>query len=77
MAYNSKFKGQEIDELLTQSSNMPSKFGHCRVTADNILQFFASVESQELYDTDPESHADLLLGQTSIVTSGEIGRAHV
>ena len=70
MAYNSKFKGQEIDELLTQSSNVPSKFGHCRVTADNILQFFASVESQELYDKDPESHADLLLGQTPIVTSG-------
>lgn len=69
MAYNSKFKGQEIDELLTQSSNVPSKFGHCRVTADNILQFFTSVESQELYDTDPESHADLLLGQTPIVTS--------
>ena len=70
MAYNSKFKGQEIDNLLSLSSNVPSKFGHCRVTADNILQFFASVESQELYDTDPESHADLLLGQTPIVTSG-------
>lgn len=50
--------------------HIPNKFGHCRVTADNILQFFSSVESQELYDTDPESHADLLLGQTPIVTSG-------
>ena len=70
MAYYSKYTGREIDELLTQSSNVPSKFGHCRVTADNILQFFTSVESQELYDTDPESHADLLLGQTQIVTSG-------
>lgn len=69
MAYYSKFTGAQIDALLAQSSNVPNKFGHCRVTADNIMQFFASLESQELYDTDPESHAGLLLGQAPIVTS--------
>lgn len=73
MAYNSKFTGAQIDSLLESSKDIPSKFGHCRVTADNILQFFTSLESQELYDTDPDSHPELLLGQTPIVTSGEGG----
>ena len=68
--YYSKFSGEQIDALLETSANVPNKFGHCRVTADNILQFFASLEAQELYDTDPDSHPELLLGQTPIVTSG-------
>jgi hypothetical protein len=46
-----------------------SKYGHSRVTADNILQFFASAEAQELYDDDPESNAHLLLGFTPIATT--------
>ena len=68
--YYSKFQGAQIDSLLQSSKDIPTKFGHCRVTADNILQFFASLEAQELYDTDPDSHPELLLGQTPIVTSG-------
>lgn len=68
--YTIKYTGEELERMVGDTVQLPSKFGHCRVTPDNILQFFASQEMQGKFDEDPETNSYLLLGQTPIVTTG-------
>ena len=70
MSYTLNYDGAEVNKRLGKTDEIDGKYGHSRVTADNILQFFASPEAQVLYDEDPESNQHLLLGFTPIVTEG-------
>lgn len=46
-----------------------SKYGAARITADNLLQFFADAASMASYEADPQTNAALLLKSLSLPTS--------
>lgn len=46
-----------------------SKYGAARITADNLLQFFADADSMASYEANPQTNAALLLKSLSLPTS--------
>lgn len=60
--------GNRVQEFIKDSLN--HRYGFSRITADNIMQFFASSEDAALYDDDPITYAELLLGAVDMPEGG-------
>ena len=63
-----KVSGRRVQEFIKGS--LDKKYGFSRITSDNIIQFFASSESAALYDEDPLTYIDLLLGAMDAPAGG-------
>ena len=63
-----KVSGRRVQEFIKGS--LDKKYGFSRITSDNIIQFFASSEAAALYDEDPLTYIDLLLGAMDAPTGG-------
>lgn len=60
--------GNRVQEFIKDSLN--HRYGFSRITSDNIMQFFASSEDASLYDDDPITHVELLLGAVDMPEGG-------
>lgn len=63
-----KVSGRRVQEFIKGS--LDKKYGFSRITSDNIIQFFASSEAAALYDEDPLTYIDLLLGAMDAPAGG-------
>ena len=63
-----KVSGGRVQEFIKGQLN--HKYGFSRITAENIMQFFASSEDALLYDDDPITYAELLLGAVDMPEGG-------
>ena len=63
-----KVSGRRVQEFIKDS--LDHRYGFSRITADNIMQFFASSEDALLYDDDPITYAELLLGAVDMPEGG-------
>lgn len=60
--------GNRVQEFIKDSLN--HRYGFSRITSDNIMQFFASSEDALLYDDNPITYAELLLGAVDMPEGG-------
>ena len=67
---NKRVRGTRVEEFIKRTMN--AKYGYSRLLG-NIEQYFADVEDASLYDSDPDTYAELLLNSITLPEGGGAG----